>query len=359
MKLSVPFIPDPDYVSFLADHQTHLESVYFSLSSATPWDARITRTGSGISPLNVTALARSLAPLVGLKKYILLNTRFVPPALYTDTPKLMGLLDSLETLHRKSPVQGIVISDFYLANALDRTNHDMIPFLEAVPGINCMMDSMEKVLAYLETIEGTRFKMPGRLLLDRSLNRDLGRLGDLSRRVSTLFPDIKIELLANEGCIFHCPFKPAHDAQIALSNTGLVREATWKTNQVFGCHTYFFNHPHRFLKSPFIRPEDQIHYQGMAHTIKLCGRTLGPKFLTQCIQAYITQSHDGNLLDLMDASHFLAQTFHVDNKTLGPDFLNTLTSCTKECSSCRICQNLFLEIANKKSITLQSFKDVQ
>ena len=186
-------------------------------------------------------------------------------------------------------VHGIVFSDLYLANALDRTGHEIISRLEAVPGVNLMLDTPDKVFSCLEFIETTRFAAPGRLIPDRSLNRDPHRLRHLYTTVKAACPDIFIELLANEGCVYHCPFKPAHDAHIALSNTGLVRESTWKINQTLGCHAYFNAHPHKFLKSPFIRPEDLTHYRGMADGIKLCGRTRGTAFLQQCIRAYADQ----------------------------------------------------------------------
>lgn len=165
--------------------------------------------------------------------------------------------------------------------------------------------------------------------------------------------------MANEGCIYHCPFKPAHDAHIALSNTGLVREATFRMNQTLGCHAYFNTHPHRLLKSPFIRPEDLNHYRGMADGIKLCGRTLGPAFLKRCIRAYGDRTFEGNLLALMDASGFMADRVHIPNPALGPDFFTTLTSCTKQCKGCKICPSIFKQIAATKPVGLSSYEDIQ
>jgi collagenase-like PrtC family protease len=352
MKLSVPLIPDRTYIKFLTEKIPFLESVYFGLHSGPVLDSR-----HRFSHFDTQSLVPNLEPLEGIKKYVLLNTRFIMPNFYTDERFLTQLLDTLESLYDNACLNGIVVSDFYLINALDRTGHDIVPALEVVPGINSMMDSLEKILSHMEMIENTRFKLPGKLILDRSLNRDPEALHTAVLSIKSFYPGIKIELLANEGCIYNCPFKPAHDAQISLSNTGLVKENTHGINQAVGCHAYFHEYLERFFKSPFIRPEDIIHYKGIADTIKICGRTLGTKFLTCCIYAYCQNSYCGNLFDLMDSTHFLGSFFHIDNKSLGSDFFKKITTCTKICKNCRICHDLFLKSVTKKPITLKPYED--
>jgi len=357
MKLSVPFIPDKEYTDFLVSRKEILSSLYFPLSFGLSFDARVNSTR--FRKTNLQALIRTLAPFSPIKKYILMNTRFMPPAVYTDTEKLTRFLDSVSQLNQAVEINGVVVSDLYLANALDRTGHDIIPQLEAVPGVNTLLDSMEKIIACLELIEQTRFALPGRLILDRGLNRSPEKLRSIYQHLKSKMPKINIELLANEGCIFHCPFKPAHDAHIALSNTGLVKESTWMMNQNIGCHAYFNTQPQKFLKSPFIRPEDITHYEGLADTIKICGRTLGSGFLQKTITAYADRSFTGNLLELMDATGFLSQRIHLSNPDLGPDFFRSLTTCTKECEPCNICDTLFRKAAEIKPAGLISYKDIQ
>ena len=357
MKLSVPYIPDPAYTDFLTNRLQSLASVYFPLDGSGVWDARV-RPGAGSPDADpVPALARGLQRLKGIKKYVLMNTRFVRPEIYTDSRILIRFLDSLGRLGETVQIQGIVFSDFYLLRALDRTGHDIVAHMEAVPGVNCMMDTAEKVRACLELVSLTRFRPPSRLILDRSVNRNLERLSAVRKQILQEYPGTAIELLANEGCILNCPFKPAHDAHIALSNTGLVKEATCRINQYAGCQDFFLAHPARFLKSPFIRPEDRHHYQGLADTLKLSGRTLGTAFLTRCITAYHGGSYDGNLLDLMDAAHFLSDHFYIHNPRLGSDFFPLLSSCTNQCKTCRLCDRLFQTSARRNSATLRPFKD--
>ena len=359
MKLSVPFIPDPGYADFLAGRKSALACLYFPLPADTVMDARVRPPGvGGKNKPETDKLTTLLRPLKDVDKYILANTRFVHPSLYSHPRQIIDFLDGITALDESVGIRGIVLTDAYLINALDRTGHDLIPELEVIPGINSMIDCEDKFLAWLDLIHGTRFKTPHRLIPDRSLNRDLDRLEALTRVVRQTLPGCRIELLANEGCIHQCPFKPAHDAHIAFSNTGLVREATWSLNHNLGCHSYLFSRPHTFLKSPFIRPEDVHRYKEIADGIKLGGRTLGPTFLKRVITAYSARSFQGNLFDLMDAASFMADHFHLENTALGPEFFKSLTTCTNQCKPCRICDALFTKAARKKAGQFNQYKDI-
>lgn len=352
MKLSVPFIPHDTYIPFLKKNCHYIESIYFSLHSGPVLDARMR-----FKEKELTALSRGLNTLFSLKKYCLLNSRFISPDLYFDSSFLHQVLDKLEYLVSQSHITGIIFSDAYFLNALAATKRDIVSSLEAVPGINCMIDSSQKAASFLEMIQQTGFKPPGKIILDRSLNRDINQLEKTAKEIKQIDCHIKIELLANEGCIYHCPYKLAHDAQISFSNTGSAGDKTFQTNTTIGCHAYFFKTPEKFFKSPFIRPEDVARYTGMADTIKLCGRTLGVKFLSNCITAYGEQAYDGNLLTLMDAAHWLSDRYCIENKKIDAGFFNMLTRCTKACRNCKLCDDLFLKTATKKAVKIKNYKD--
>jgi collagenase-like PrtC family protease len=357
MKLSVPFIPDEGYARFLTRHISSISSIYFPLVTGPITDARV-RISEDLST-ETHDLCATLLPLKAIDKYILMNTRFMPPDLYGANTILSGILDDIARLNNTVGIKGIVLSDMYLLQALDRTGHDIIPRLEPIPGINAMLDSPGKLFAFFDMLALSRFKKPTRIVPDRALNRNLEKLALFSKAVKNHDPTIRIELLANEGCIYQCPFKLSHDAHISLSNTGLVRETTFQLNQNLGCQAYLTSAPHAFLKSPFIRPEDIHHYQGIADGIKLCGRTRGVRFLKKCIRAYVKEYFDGNLLDLMDTPEILARQWHIDNACLGNQFFTTLTSCTKICKPCKICSKIFSQASWKKEITFKSYKEFQ
>ena len=352
MQLTVPFIPDEKYIKFLGSHATILSSVYFPLYSGPVLDARMR-----FDKITRQTLVKRLSQLKNTPKYCLLNTRFIHPKLYQDKAFLTGLFTMLEKLTSESGLTGIVLNDFYFLNALSVSGPQFLGSLEAVPGINSMIDSISKIEAVLDIIEPSGFKLPGKLILDRSLNRHLKRLEQIRHSLKSNYPEIKIELLANEGCIYQCPFKLSHDAQIAYSNIEPGKNRTHTINTRVGCHAFFHNTPDRIFKSPFIRPEDIGFYENLADSVKICGRTLGTYFLTTAIKAYETHSFDGNLATLMDASHWLSDVYHIDNKSLDPGFFNLITNCTKACKTCRICSDLFERAATRKKVTIRPYKD--
>lgn len=352
MKLSVPFIADDPYIDFLVKNKSLLSSVYFALPDGPVLDARV-QFGS----LDLHFLQKHLPRLGKIKTYCLFNTRFITPDRYFDTRFLNQILDRLQALDSISGLSGIVFSDMYLLAALSKTGHKQVKFLEAVPGINMMLDNAPKAFSMLAAIRETCFKMPEKLVVDRSLNRDFNGLEKMVSAIRQACPDVGIELMANEGCLSHCPFKLTHDAQVSLSNTRLVPEMTHRISQVHGCHDFFQRHPHYFFSSPFIRPEDLAAYSHLADTVKISGRTLGSRFLIQAVNAYIHKSFDGNLLELMDATRFLADAYHVDNKQLGPDFLYTLAGCNHLCVNCTRCRDLFNRTARQQTLILKPYKD--
>ncbi len=354
MKLSVPFLPDKIYTQFLKQKIGLIESVFFSLQTGPVLDAR-----TRFHTVEIETVVSLLKELPGVQKYCLLNSRFIHPETYFDYRFLKEILSGIETLMEHDCLSGLVFTDFYFLQALSQTKTPFFRQIEAVPGINCMIDSSRKAFSFLEFIESSCFKLPGNLILDRSLNREPLKLLRVGSQIKKRYPDIRLTLLANEGCLFHCPFKLTHDAHISLSNTGMAKNTTRQMNQDMGCIHYLMTRPVAFLKSPFIRPEDIFHYETFADTIKLCGRTLGRRFLTTCVEAYINQSYDGNLLDLMDAASWMADHYHVDNKSLGIEFFRLVTSCTKNCKTCMVCQERFGSSINKKAFELKPFKEYQ
>ncbi|OGR34160.1 MAG: hypothetical protein A3J80_00040 [Desulfobacula sp. RIFOXYB2_FULL_45_6] len=59
----------------------------------------------------------------------------------------------------------------------------------------------------------------------------------------------------------------------------------------------------------------------------------------------------------MDATDWLSDHLHIDNKKLDPDFLSMLTSCSKDCSNCSICRDLLLKTSGHKPFKIKAYKD--
>ncbi len=334
MRLDVPFLAYRPYAEFLQGLADRIAAVHFSLPLPLALDSRNLPRREELAELNAL-----LASLPGPRKHALVNSRFYPPELYTDPEALAPILVLLRALLRQGNLHGIIFADHYLLQALGRADPELCGQLEAIPSVNTMLDSVDKIRAQLELIAATPFRPPGQLVLDRALNRDLARLAEVRQGCRLAFPAIRLALLANEGCLYQCPFKPAHDALIALANSrgqtdiGLV-------NSTLGCIDHLATQPARLFKSPFIRPEDQPHYAAYADQLKLCGRTLGSKFLMRLVNAYAAGHYDGNLLDLFDTMEWLAPRLLVPNRQIPDDFFDTVTACPKACSPCGYCDRL-------------------
>ena len=81
MRLNVPFIPDDDYVRFLADLGDTLEAVHYSLYDSVVSDARIR-----LQAIPEQRLAFRLRRLPDVRKYLLANGRFHAPERYRTLP---------------------------------------------------------------------------------------------------------------------------------------------------------------------------------------------------------------------------------------------------------------------------------
>ena len=349
--LNVPFLPDERYIDFLIECAEDLDSVHFSLMHSQALDSRVQME----PPAGQEQIISGLERLHGPRKYALLNSRFYTPELLTDARSIKPIIQTLEQLLDRGVVHGIVYCDHYLLQVLADEAPALAARLEAVPSVNSMLDSHGKIEAQLAYIRDTGFQVPGKIILDRSLNRDLDALAKLALQVHQHFPEVQLEVLANEGCLPYCPFKLAHDSYIALANIE-GKDQTHSLNCDIGCMRLLDEHPHRLLQSPFIRPEDIDLYLYHVNTIKLCGRTLGPDFLMNAIRAYRARRYDGNLLDLMDAMSWLANRLYVDNRMLSFDFANILSQCDNRCEACGFCEELFGSISHPLPLALHDLR---
>ncbi|BDQ34119.1 hypothetical protein [Pseudodesulfovibrio portus] len=342
MLLDVPFIAEGGYPAFLADRLDRVRSVHFSLSSPLLQDAR-QRLAEG----DTARIIKELNRLDGVRRYVLMNGRLHDPARYFDTRGLDRTADLLRRLLDEAGLHGVIFADGYFLTALSDRCPDVADRLEGVPSINCMLDTPTKVFATLAMIGETGFRLPSRLVLDRSLNRDANRLEAVAGEIRRVHPDIELLLMANEGCLYQCPYKAAHDAHISLVNEGLCPERTFAMNRDFGCVRRMLAEPGAMLASPFIRPEDLARFEGLADGVKVCGRNRGTDFLMRAVTAYSEERHDGNLLDIMDAMGDLSDHVHIPNPALPPDFADRVTACDKRCGACGWCAGVMDRIATR------------
>jgi hypothetical protein len=349
--LNVPFLPDKNYVAYLAGLGSKLAAVHYSLFDPALSDARVR-----LHKAATRTLSDLLGRLPGSKKYLLANGRFQRPGTYRGS-NLSRLIDRLKALYDAGVLDGLIFADSYLLTALADAAPDLTGMLEAVPSVNFIIDGIDKAAALLELVDACGYKPPGKLPLDRSLNRRPAALAGLSKAIRRRWPEMKIELLANEGCLDLCPFRPTHEALIAAANSGM-RIDTLRLNRDLACLRILGRTPHRILASPFIRPEDVGRYIETADLIKICGRTLGAAFLERTVSAFVKGRYEGNLFELLDASHWMAERWELPNAELPEDFFTTLTACPQNCEACDTCRALFERHARPKPLQLSVFTPI-
>lgn len=349
--IDAPFLPDEDYLAVLGGRKERLHSLHFSLYSRHGLDAR---HRFDLVPLQT--LVGYMVRIEGVKKYALLNSRFLAPETYLDPEFLGGLVADLEYLLQEGVLDGIVFSDAYLIQALSDAGPEAASRLEAIPSINMMFDSFDKVRAVMDLISRTHFRLPGKIVLDRSLNRRLENLSQTAGQCRRAFPGLEIGLLANEGCLYQCPFKPAHDAHIAYANQTGGPALTFQANEELGCRRVLGEAPWRLLTSPFIRPEDTRQYIEIIDFIKICGRTLGPDFLAGAFQAYDSGVYRGNLPALLDTVAWMADLVEIPNHFLPPDFFRNVTACDNHCAVCGFCSALYDRLAESTDLRIKDLR---
>ena len=296
-------------------------------------------------------LIHTLAAVEIPKKYLLMNSRIHAPAKYLDKDHLRTVIHLLSRLIDARVIDGLIFADAYYLQALSDVGGNLLSGLEAVPSVNSTLDCFDKIVAMLDFIATTRFGIPETLILDRSLNRRTDVLAEVSGRCREHYPDMKLELLANEGCLYQCPFKAAHDCHIAQVNMGEPLD-TFRMGNDLGCIRYLKNNPSQVFKSPFIRPEDIREYEHAVDVLKICGRTLGPSFLMNTIDAYLRESYPGNLLELLDVTDWIVPLLDISNEDLPADFHRRMTSCSRVCDSCAYCRGLFDRHARMKELKI-------
>jgi collagenase-like PrtC family protease len=348
MLFNVPLIPDERLAAIINRQSSSIDSCHFGLHAAEVHDSRHKHR-----LMDTDRLIEFLQSVQVQRNYLLLNNRAHGQAQYFDPDHLRKIVKILRSMLKAGVIAGLVFADAYYLQAISDCGKDEASELEAVPSVNCILDSYDRIVAMMEFISSTSFRLPAKLVLDRSLNRRLDDLKRISAMCREKIPTLKLELLANEGCLYHCPYKLTHDCHISQINMGHALD-TRRIYQDLGCMRTLQRDPSLLFKSPFIRPEDVAAYEPYVDILKLCGRTLGFAFLRRTMAAYLNRKYSGNLLDLMDALDGTAQWLHVSNEHLPADFLQQVTLCSRECQACSYCKNVIERCAKPKAISLQS-----
>jgi len=179
-------------------------------------------------------------------------------------------------------------------------------------------------------------------VLDRNVNRDLEAIRSIKEEVGK-----PIRLLANEGCVLECMNRVQHFNQISHIDPPIgVRYLL--------CISKYINDKATVLKAPIIRPEDVHHYEGLVDSMKLATRNQGNDQVKLIVDAYVRQSYDGNLFDLLESNGLIGYLEYcakqaqgstmgmpyLDNKAIPDDFFEKVSTCNKLCHKCGYCNKV-------------------
>jgi len=227
----------------------------------------------------------------------------------------------------KADVDGVTVAEPYLIELLRDFPMETV--------ISCVahVDSPQRA-EFFDTLGADT------ITVDTNINRNFGVLKAILRAVNCT-----IRILVNEGCLYKCPFRHAHFNLFSHITTSSLNARSQPLN-TFGdyyfdkCISIRVRDPSQIIRSPWIRPEDVKEYEAIGiEEFKISGRANTVNWILNGMQAYLSRSYEGNLLDLLDCPAELKDMFFIDNADL-EGAINQWKGCKKICEECRYCDEL-------------------
>lgn len=189
-----------------------------------------------------------------------------------------------------------------------------------------------------------------------SINRDLGLLAAITARTG-----LEVKPMVNEGCLYKCPYRTFHMNLISHRS----REARPEGQDFsFACGERIAHDPAEVFRSNWVRPEELARYAqaGAAGFFKVVGRDMLASKVMRACTAYLDESYDGNLLDLLCSSvgfYNVETSAYVDNKALGESgYFERLSTCDRACHECGYCSKLAAEHLRYGWVTEENLYDM-
>jgi collagenase-like PrtC family protease len=192
------------------------------------------------------------------------------------------------------------------------------------------------------------------LTVDVSINRDLKLLAQIVRKLK-----VELKLMVNEGCLNKCPYRKFHMNYISHRSKETRDEGTGFS---FACGDLTKNDPGQIFKSNWIRPEDLRRYADITRFFKIVGRDMLKSKVLRCVGAYMDESYEGNLLDLLCSNigcYGIEYSAHIDNKALDKtSFFKRTSTCNRHCHTCDYCASLAEETLGYGWISKENLEDL-
>lgn len=189
--------------------------------------------------------------------------------------------------------------------------------------------------------------------LSTSINRNFSAINDIVKT------GIKVSILANEACLFGCPWR--------RECYNLSSHDSWRTEKLFGfypfrrCNEVRLANPVEWLKSRMVLPQWMKCYQDLVNGVdwfKVAFRTHPKEVALPILRAYMEQQFSGNYCYLWPTISRLGNTLEPKEVTNIPcdeldrqGFLEHFVRCGYLCSEisckdCEVCENHYRKAIN-------------
>jgi collagenase-like PrtC family protease len=251
-------------------------------------------------------------------------------------------IDYLQRLHEEHGVEAVTIANPIYVKAVRKH----LPNIEICASVLSDIDCIQRALVYARA--GANVITP-----DVNINRNLELLKEIKKVTGA-----ELRLMVNEGCLHKCPFRKFHFNYMShMSKEGLREQEVFLPH----CHQIIKEDLSQILKSCWIRPEDITKYSEIAQFFKVVGRELPKSKVVRAVTAYMEESWEGDLLDIVSSSlgsFALKSGFYLDNKIIGEcGFFERVTACKQDCNNCSYCQQLADKIVKRIGFTEEKMED--
>ena len=234
-------------------------------------------------------------------------------------------LDYLEFMHRDHGVESVTIANpIYIKETRKR-----FPDIEICSSVLADIDCVQKAVIHRRA--GADVIIP-----DVNINRNLRLLRDIKKATGAT-----IKLMVNEGCLHHCPWRKFQFNHISHQPKEILLNGDKLFNE---CQQIIAEDPSQILKSCWVRPEDTAKYDGITSHFKIVGRDKPRSHVVRTVRAYMEESWQGDLLDILCASlntFTMTNGVYLDNKKLDKQgFFEKVTTCDQDCEACGYCSRL-------------------
>lgn len=316
---------EPSFVELVRDYREHLAEVYF------PWGDLPSGRAALASRRGYTdwswqprleADLRQLRELgIGLDLLFNANCYGGQAVSRWLESQVASIIDHLGEL------VGLVNTVTTTSLAIARTVKHYYPDIEVRASVNMRIGTIQAMELVAGLFDG--------YYVQREFNRDLRHLREVKAWADSAGK--KLYLLANSGCLDHCPGQSFHDNLVAhereIDETDNIPDWT-----PYVCWNHYREREHwpTLLQGTWIRPEDLHHYEELFPVVKLATRQhVRPR---QVIRAYVERRYGGNLLDLFEPGFGPALVpYVIHNDRFPGNWFEQTSTCGHQCHRCNYC----------------------